>query len=174
MHARAREVARDTLAVGVQTEHDYYAARLVFAEETAASAAYHEDGDFAAVFLHVYARAVARIALDVDFAAAHRVSRRVARIASDYYFAVVHRIADRVLRVAVHDYLRAVEISPEGVAGNTFDLYRLVRETRADEPLADTTCYLAIFLCGAYARVKRGVVCRARVQYDHYNIPPCS
>ena len=88
------------------------------------------------------ARAVARVAFDVNFAAAHSVARGVARIAVYEYTAFVHRISYCVLRIAVDYDVRAVEVCSKSVAGSAVDGYFFAAQTRSYKSLSLTVVYL--------------------------------
>ncbi len=135
MHPGAGKVPHGDLPAGIQAQHDDGPPRLVLAEEAARFAADHNQRLVLAVGLHVDADAVARVAPDEDFAAAHRVPRGVSAGAFHHNGAGVHGVAGLVLRVALHADGSAVQVAAEVVARHAANQQVLAADARADVPL---------------------------------------
>lgn len=144
VHAGGDEIAHALSVLAAYAEHDDYAARLVLAEVGARGAADDDFGHVRAVFLHVYADAVACVAAYENLAVAHAVARRVAAVAVYDDGARVHRVAERVLAVAVDLYGAVVEICAESVAGHAVDDDVLAARARGDVALAEYVIYLDV------------------------------
>ncbi len=157
VHTRAAEIA-DRLAIfTADAEHNDDAARLIFAEEAACSAADDEHGYFLFILLHVDACAVTGIALHVDGTAAHGVACRIARAAVNGDLARIHRVAGRVLCAAIYNNICAVQIRAERVARHFVQYNCTLTLPCADVALAECICFLFhVFPLTAALRAGRG------------------